>query len=130
MVVDTSAWIAILFSEPEGADFMAKIAASENVRVSAASAFEVSIVAVGRSGPAIESEVDTLFTRCSAEIVPLTIDQVSLARQAFLNFGKGRGHPARLNFGDCFSYALAKHLDEPLLFKGNDFARTDIVAAL
>ena len=129
MVIDTSAWIAILFAEPEGADFMAKIATSEYVRVSAASAFEVSIVAIGRNGPTIESEVDTLFTRCSAEIVPLTVEQVTLARQAFLNFGKGR-HRARLNFGDCFSYALAKHLNEPLLFKGNDFSHTDIVSAL
>lgn len=129
MVVDTSAFIAILFAEPEGVAFMAAIAAAEHVRVSAASAFEVSIVAVGRSGPAIESEVDALFARCGAEIVPLNLEHLQWARHAYRIFGKGY-HPARLNFGDCFSYALAKATGEPLLFKGDDFAKTDIVSAL
>jgi ribonuclease VapC len=78
-------------------------------------------------GPAGANELDNFLRRGGIEIVPVDVDQVRIARDAFRRFGKGR-HPASLNFGDCFSYALAKALGEPLLFKGGDFARTDIVA--
>lgn len=130
MIVDSSALIAILFDEPASDRLLETILNAEHVRVSVATALEVSIVAVGRDGPAIESEVDLLFSRCRVELVPVDGVQLTLARNAFLTYGKGRHHPAKLNFGDCFSYALAKATGEPFLFKGDDFTHTDIVSAL
>jgi ribonuclease VapC len=119
MVVDTSALLAILLKEADAG----------HVRLSAATAIELNLVAISRGGAAAVQEVDLLLERCDAEIVPVHGDQVVLARNAFLTFGKGR-HPAKLNFGDCFSYALAKAYMEPLLYKGSDFAQTDIDPAL
>ena len=127
MVVDTSALIAILWKEPEADAFLSKILETQHVRISAATAVELYIVAIGQRGVGGAEDVDDLLIRCGAEIVPLKSDQVELARNAILTYGKGR---RRLNFGDCFSYALAKATGEPLLYKGDDFAQTDVVSAL
>ncbi len=129
MIVDTSAFMAILLKEPEADVFLAKLLDAEHIRVSAATVVELYIVAVGRSGAEAAQDVDLLLARCGAEIIPLRQDQVEIARNAILTFGKGR-HRAALNFGDCFSYALTKAYMEPLLYKGSDFAHTDIVSAL
>jgi ribonuclease VapC len=129
MVVDTSALLAILLKEADADRFLDRILDAEHVRLSAATAVELNLVAISRGGAAAVQEVDLLLERCGAEIVPVHGDQVVLARNAFLTFGKGR-HPAKLNFGDCFSYALAKAYREPLLYKGSDFAQTDIDPAL
>jgi ribonuclease VapC len=127
MVVDTSAVVAILLEEPEARSFAARLVDAGHAVMSAASYVELRIVARsrGRRGAA---EVDGTLADGGIEIVPVTPGQARLAAEAYDRFGKGR-HPAALNFGDCFSYALAKERSEPLLFKGDDFARTDIAAA-
>lgn len=128
MIVDTSAMVAIFYGEPEAADFTKRIHGAASTRFSVANYVELSMVIEKQLGPEGMIQVDAFFRRASITIEPVTIDQGNLARQAFLDFGKGR-HKAGLNFGDCFAYALAKDLDEPLLFKGKDFAQTDIRSA-
>jgi ribonuclease VapC len=129
MVVDTSAIVAILFGEPDSETYLDALLDAVNVRISAATAVEIGIVAISRFGVEAENKIDLLFARCGAEIVPVREDQVISARNAFRSFGKGR-HPAALNFGDCFSYALAWTVKEPLLYKGGDFAKTNITSAI
>src|SRR4051812_15237903 len=125
MVIDTSALIAILGLEPE-AGALAQAIARDPVRlVSAASMLEASIVIAARHGAAGLRELDQLVSTASLRIMAVTAEQVDIGRRAYLSFGKGR-HPASLNFGDCFSFALARSAGEPLLFKGNDFSQTDI----
>lgn len=128
MIVDTSAMVAIFYGEPEAADFTKRIHGAASTRISVANYVELSMVIEKQLGPEGMIQVDAFFRRASITIEPVTIDQGNLARQAFLDFAKGR-HKAGLNFGDCFAYALAKDLDEPLLFKGKDFAQTDIRSA-
>lgn len=128
MVLDTSALVAILFDEPERAGFAAAIQADPRRLVSAATVLEATMVVESRLGEAAGRELDLLLHRIGAEVVAVNQSQLESARQAWRKFGKGR-HRAGLNFGDCFSYALAVHAGEPLLFKGNDFAQTDILAA-
>jgi ribonuclease VapC len=128
MVLDTSALAAILFDEPERRQFNEKIEADPRRLLSAATLVEITMVIEARSGEAGGRELDLLLHRARVEIVALDADQAEIARHAYRAYGKGR-HPAGLNFGDCFSYALAKATGEPLLFKGDDFARTDILAA-
>ena len=128
MIVDTSAMVAIFYGEPEAADFTKRIHGAASTRISVANSVELSMVIEKQLGPEGMIQVDAFFRRAAITIEPVTIDQGNLARQAFLDFGKGR-HKAGLNFGDCFAYALAKDLDEPLLFKGKDFAQTDIRSA-
>jgi ribonuclease VapC len=125
MVIDTSALIAILLDEPERRSVNEKIEADAVRLLSAASFVETALVIETRLGEAGGRELDLLIHRAEIEIVPVDADQAEIARRAFRRFGRGR-HPAGLNFGDCFSYALAKASGEPLLFKGADFARTDI----
>ncbi|MGO9061173.1 MAG: type II toxin-antitoxin system VapC family toxin [Candidatus Binataceae bacterium] len=125
MVIDTSALLAILLGEPEAEKFAAAIVADPRRLVSTASAFEASIVIEVRKGPAGGRELDLLFHRAQLDMVPFTEPQFEAARFAWRQFGKGN-HPAGLNFGDCFAYALAKTLNEPLLFKGEDFLQTDV----
>lgn len=130
MVLDSSALITILTAEPEANAFATAIAAASLRLLSAASLLETAIVIEARHGPAGGQKLDELIRTAHIQIEPVTIEQVTVARLAYRTYGKGR-HPAGLNFGDCFSYALAKISDEPLLFKGNDFNQTDIqVAAL
>jgi ribonuclease VapC len=129
MILDTSALVAILYKEPEAAAFARAIHDADACRMSVANYVELAMVVESQLGPEGMQQAQTLIRRAAIAIEPITIDHGELARQAFLDFGKGR-HKAGLNFGDCFSYALAKATGEPLLFKGNDFSQTDIEAAL
>ena len=129
MVIDTSAVIAILFQEPEAAAFSAAIEGDATRLMSAASVLEASIVVEAASGETGGRELDLLLYKAGIEIAAVTADQVELARRAYRAYGKGR-HAAGLNYGDCFAYALAKASAEPLLYKGGDFAMTDIAPAL
>jgi ribonuclease VapC len=128
MIVDTSAIMAILLSEPEADAFFALISASIEPQCSAGSHVELSVVTLRHRPPLPGKVVDALLDSLRIEIVPVTFEQAKIARQAYLDYGRGN-HPAGLNFGDCFAYALAKKTDKPLLYKGNDFVMTDIKAA-
>ena len=129
MVIDTSALIAILFGEPEALSFARAIADESRKLISAFNALETGIVVEARKGEAGGRELDLLMHRAQIEIVAMNADQTELARAAWRKYGKGN-HPAGLNIGDCCAYALAKHSGEPLLFKGDDFSKTDIRAAI
>ena len=129
MIVDASALVAILYREPEAADFARLIHDADVCRISVANYVELSMVIESQLGPAGMRQAEAFFRRAGIEIEPVTLDHGELARQAFLDFGRGR-HKAGLNYGDCFSYALAKAAGEPLLFKGNDFSETDIAPAM
>ncbi|SCW85648.1 Uncharacterized protein, contains PIN domain [Rhizobium mongolense subsp. loessense] len=128
MVLDTSAIVAILRSEPEAAALERTVVANPVRLVPATCVLEARMVLVSRRGEHALAEIDLWLARIEADIIPVDADLVDLATQAWLTYGKGR-HPAALNFADCFSYALAKRADEPLLFIGEDFSRTDIEAA-
>lgn len=128
MVIDTSAVLAILLDEPEMTVFTERIAADLVRLMSAASYLEAAIIIDDRFGYEGERDLRFFLTDGAIEIVSVSVDQVEIARAAYRRFGRGN-HPAALNFGDCFAYALAKATGEPLLFKGNDFARTDLVSA-
>ena len=125
MILDTSAVSAIFFNEPEGDHFLQMIRDADRCRISAANIVELSMMIEGQLGPEGGRQLDMFFRRAEIVIEMVTVEQAHLARQAFLDFGKGR-HAAQLNFGDCFAYALAKATGEPLLYKGMDFSRTDI----
>lgn len=129
MVIDTSALIAILLGEPE-AELLSRAIADDTERlISVFTALETGIVIEARKGEAGSRELDLLLKNAHIKIVPMDAEQLKLARLAWRNYGKGR-HPAGLNIGDCCSYALAKHCGEPLLFKGDDFSKTDIPSVL
>ncbi|MGH6661522.1 MAG: type II toxin-antitoxin system VapC family toxin [Rhodospirillales bacterium] len=128
MVIDTSALVAILLDEPERRAFNEKIEADPRRLVSAVTFVEAALAIEARVGEAGGRELDLFLHRAGVETVPVDADQAEIARRAFRRYGRGR-HPAGLNFGDCFAYALVKTTGEPLLFKGDDFGRTDIVAA-
>lgn len=125
MVIDTSALVAIFLNEPERQSFLADIIAAETRLVSAATVLEAGIVLEARRGESAGREFDLFVVRANIQIVAVDAEQADLARSAWRKYGKGR-HPAALNFGDCFSYALAKSTGEPLLAKGTDFGLTDI----
>ncbi len=129
MVIDTSAVVAILFGEADAERFGAEIEADPTRLMSAASVLEASHVVERELGEEGERELDLLLLRAGIETLPFNEEQLKLARHAFRTYGKGR-HAAGLNFGDCFSYAASKTTGEPLLFKGNDFAMTDVVPCL
>ena len=128
MIIDTSAILAILFGEVDAARYEHAIAAASPRRMSAVAVLEAAMVIEGRGGAQAGLELDALLERAGIELVPVTSEQVAVARQAWRQFGKGR-HPAGLNFGACLAYALAKVTGEPLLYKGADFMRTDIETA-
>lgn len=128
MIVDTSAIIAVLFDENDAGVYASAIAQADACRMSAATFVEVSIVVEAQTKGSGGRQLDAFMRRAEIIIEPVTEEQAHLARQAFTDYGKGR-HPAGLNYGDCFSYALAKAAGEPLLYKGEDFAKTDLVAA-
>lgn len=130
MIVDSSAMVAIIRGERDGARLAARLSESDSARMSAATLVELSIVIDRDSSPNSAALLDELFDRSGIEVVPFTAEQAAIARGAYQRFGKGSGHRARLNLGDCFAYALAKETGEPLLFKGDDFSHTDIVPAL
>jgi len=125
MVLDTSAIIAVLLGEATSDRLVTAVEADRVRLVSAGTVIETSLVILGRFGEAGEPQLDRLLRSIGAEVVPVDEEQVAIARDAALRFGRGR-HPAALNFGDCFSYALAIARDEPLLFVGNDFTKTDV----
>ena len=129
MIIDSSAVIAVLKGEPEALDFARRMETSQSNKMSAANFVETSIVVDADRKPAGSQAFDAFLERASIEIVPVTVEHARLARQAYRDYGKGSGHPARLNFGDCFAYALAKTSGEALLFKGRDFAHTDVASA-
>ena len=128
MVIDSSALLATLREEPERRKFNEAIEMADSRRMSAVTFVESSMVVESRFGAEGVRDLDRLIERAEVEIVPVDVQQARTAREAFARFGKGR-HAAGLNFGDCFSYALARVLGEPLLFKGEDFGRTDLVPA-
>lgn len=127
MVVDTSALVAVLQDEPERPALRDAMVAS-TCRLSTATLVEAGIVMQGRHGDGGAQRLGALLTQLGVEAVPVTVAHAALAREAFRRFGKGR-HPAGLNYGDCFSYALAVALSEPLLFVGDDFGQTDVDVA-
>lgn len=129
MIVDTSALVAILAREPGFELLDDAISNAPDCRLSAAGFVETSIVVESRGGADARRFLESLIRRAAISIEPVTFEQALLAREAFSDYGKGR-HPAGLNFGDCFSYALAKSTGEPLLFKGEDFRKTDVIPAL
>jgi ribonuclease VapC len=128
VIIDTSAMVAILYREPEATAFIQRIHDADICRISVATWVELAMVIESQLGPDGMRQAEAFFRRAGITIEPVTVAHGEFARQAFLDFGKGR-NKAGLNYGDCFSYALAKATGEPLLFKGNDFALTDIVAA-
>jgi ribonuclease VapC len=130
MILDASAVIAILLDEPGFERYAAAIAKMRPVRVSAAGYLEAAIVVDGKRNPRLSRRLDDLIADSRTTIEPVTEKQARIAREAYRDYGKGSGHPAGLNFGDCFAYALARDLGEPLLYKGTDFAHTDIKSAL
>ena len=129
-VVDTSAVFAILFQEPEADTYEEAVERSRDLHVSAATLVEMGVVALGRGGPPLLAELEAMLEDAIVEVVPLTGSQARRAIAGFARYGRGIGRPRCLNFGDCFSYALAKELDEPLLYKGSDFSQTDVRSAL
>jgi len=128
MVIDTSVIVAIAFNEPEARSFRERIADDSIRLISAASVLEAALVIETRMGEAGGAELDLWLHKADVEVVAVTAEHADQARRAWRRYGKGR-HPASLNFGDCFSYALAALAGEPLLFKGNDYSQTDIQAA-
>lgn len=130
MVVDSSALIALLLREPEQDRIARILTASEATYISATNVLESVQVAVGKLGEIGRAKVELLMAESLMTVVEFDQPQLALAIDAFMRFGRGRNHPAALNFGDCMAYALAKSLDAPLLYKGADFSKTDIKSAL
>ena len=128
MVIDTSAIVAIFFNEPDAQTYRERIADDPCRLISAATLLEAAMVIEGRLGEPGGAELDLWLHKTKTEVVAVTSEHSDQARRAWRRYGKGR-HPAALNYGDCFSYALAALTGEPLLFKGNDFKQTDIKAA-
>ncbi len=128
MIVDTSALLAILFGEPDAKRYETAIAQAITCRMSVANLVEAAVLVESRTGASGGDQLDSLVERSPIELVPITLEQAQAARRAWRIFGKGN-HPAALNFGDCFAYALAETTREPLLFKGSDFALTGIQPA-
>ena len=130
MIVDTSALIAILRNEPDSPTYAMAIEQAKVRRLSAANFLEAAIVIDGSRDPIASDSLDALLREANMVVEPVTEAQARIAREAYRAYGRGSGHPAKLNFGDCFAYALAKVTGEPLLFKGNDFPHTDATPAL
>jgi ribonuclease VapC len=129
VIIDTSVIVAILRAEPEARRFAEAIGAAPVRRISATTYVEVGAVIDAGRDPVASRLVDELLSAAGVVIEPVTVDQARIAREAYRDFGKGSGHRAGLNFGDCFAYALAKTTGEPLLFKGEDFVHTDVAPA-
>ena len=130
MIIDTSAVIAVLKEESDAPRFLRVLTLSaEPKRMSAANYLEAAIVVDANRNPRLSRRLDELIVQTEIKAEPVTLEQANIARAAYRDFGRGSGHPARLNFGDCFAYALAKSMREPLLFKGDDFSQTDVAIA-
>jgi ribonuclease VapC len=130
MIIDTSAVIAVLKEESDAPRFLRALTMStEPKRISAANYLEAAIVVDANRNPLLSRRLDELIVQTEIMAEPVTLEQADIARAAYRDFGKGSGHPAGLNFGDCFAYALARALHEPLWFKGDDFSQTDVAVA-
>lgn len=130
MIVDTSALVAVLLGEPRAGELEEALAAAPVVRISAGTLLEVGVVVDRLGDPVLGHRLDQLLAAVGADVVPLGAEHARTGRQAYRDFGKGTGHPARLNLGDCFAYALAHETGETLLFVGDDFTHTDVEPAL
>jgi ribonuclease VapC len=130
MIVDSSALVAMLKKEPDWRKFSRALDSAASACMSAASYLESSIVVDKERNPIASAGLDDLIHESEISIEPVTAEQARIARQAYRDYGKGSGHPANLNFGDCFSYALARTKREPILYKGDDFGHTDLQSAL
>lgn len=130
MIVETSGLVAILRDEPDAATYLSAVESALSRRISAASYLEAAIVLNATRDPIASRRFDAFCRKMGLTIEPVTEEQARIAREAYRDFGRGSGHPARLNFGDCFAYALAKATGEPLLFTGDDFIHTDVTPAL
>ena len=128
MIVDTSALMAVLQNEPEAKSFAALLV-DEECTMSAGTLVEARIVPNGRGGPSKQRKLDELLRRTSVSVIAVDEEQALIGAEAYARYGRGSGSPAKLNFGDCFSYALAITRDEPLLFTGDDFTHTDVRVA-
>ncbi|XDD50585.1 type II toxin-antitoxin system VapC family toxin [Leptospira sp. WS92.C1] len=126
MIVDTSALLAILLQEEEQEKFTLAIVSRPNSRMSVANYLEAAIKTDRLKDPVLSRLLDDAVSKLRIKLEPVTAEQIKIAREAYRDFGKGSGHPAELNFGDCFAYALAKNAGAPLLFKGRDFSHTDV----
>jgi len=129
VIVDSSAVIAILRKEPDAARYAEALAAAHHPAMSAVNFVEAAVVVDAARDPVASRRFDELLRASRIDVVPVTAEQATLARRAYQDFGRGSGSPARLNFGDCFAYALAAVRREPLLFKGDDFTHTDLIPA-
>jgi ribonuclease VapC len=130
MILDSSALVAILHREPGHDVFLHLIEQAAEIKISAANYFETSIVIDSERDPLLSHLLDEVIAEAQIKIEPVTVEQAQIARQAYRDYGRGSGHAAGLNFGDCFSYALAKVTREPLLFKGDDFSHTELMSAV
>lgn len=129
MIVDSSALVAIALAQSEARELLATLIAGPSPRISAANLLETYLV-IDRRGEQAKLALQQALTPIGIIVEPVIEEQIEIARDAYRQFGKGSGHPAQLNYGDCFAYSLARMLDQPLLFVGNDFAQTDIKPAL
>lgn len=130
MIVDTSAIVALVLGEADSPAIAAVLGSADDVRMSAASWLEAAVVLDGRRNPATSRQFDDLVAAIGVTVEPVTSAQAAEARRAYRDFGRGSGHPTRLDVGDCFAYALARTTGEPLPFKGDDFGHTDVTSAL
>lgn len=130
MIVDTSAIVAILRGEPDADRYTDALAQASGPSISAGTYLETAIVIDANRDPVLSGRFDDLLAVARVTIEPVTEEHVQIARRAYSSFGKGSGHPAGLNFGDCFAYALSRATGRPLLFKGDDFRQTDVASAL
>ncbi|MEJ5943698.1 type II toxin-antitoxin system VapC family toxin [Pseudokineococcus basanitobsidens] len=130
MILDTSAVVAVLRGEPDAEDHLAAMSRADVLRISAATLVELSVVVDARRDPVLSRRLDELLDALDVVVEPFTATHAAVARDAYRDYGKGSGHPAGLNLGDCFSYALASVTGEALLFTGDDFGETDLRPAL
>jgi ribonuclease VapC len=130
MIVDSSAMVAVIKREPDWLAISDRMDSADCLRMSAASYLETSIVLDSRRDPLLSARLDDLIEDLEMVIEPVTVAQSKVARQAYRDYGRGSGHPANLNFGDCFTYALARDKREPVLYKGDDFIHTGVRPAL
>jgi ribonuclease VapC len=130
MIVDTSAIMSVLMGEDDSADFIKALAIASRRQISAGNWIELSAVLTRRKSEALDAAFDSFRRTTILEIEPVSVDQAQIGHDAYRKYGHGSGHKADLNFGDCFAYALAKASGEPLLYKGEDFSRTDIIPAI
>ena len=130
MIVDSSAMVSVIKREPDWREFAGAMNSAKNLSMSAGSYLETAVVVDGLRSPAQSGRLDELIEEMEMVIEPVPAEQARIARQAYRDYGKGSGHPANLNFGDCFSYALAREKRDPILFMGEDFSQTDLRRAV